>query len=147
MNILIPYLHYLGIMCLMGALITEHIIINPGMRKPELRNLAIVDAIYGFSALLVLATGLLRWFVVDPKGAEFFTMNHLFHVKVTLFILIAILSIFPTIKFMKWRKLAKSDPNFEPSVRDIKKQLMIIRIELLLLVIIPLLAVMIANPH
>ena len=131
----------------MGALITEHIIINPGMRKPELGNLAIVDGIYGFSALLVLATGLLRWFVIDPKGAEFFTMNHLFHVKVTLFILIAILSIFPTIKFMKWRKLAKSDPNFEPSVRDIKKQLMIIRIELLLLVIIPLLAVMIANPH
>ena len=131
----------------MGALITEHIIINPGMRKPELGNLAIVDAIYGFSALLVLATGLLRWFVVDPKGAEFFTMNHLFHVKVTLFIIIVIISIFHTMKFLKWRKLAKSDTNFEPSVRDIKKQLMIIRFELLLMVIIPLLAVMIANPH
>lgn len=147
MNILIPYLHYIGIMCLMGALITEHIIINQGMRKPELGNLAIVDAIYGFSALLVLVTGLLRWFIVDPKGAEFFTMNHLFHIKVTLFVFVAILSIFPTMKFMKWRKMTKSDPNFETSVRDIKKPLMIIRIELLLMVIIPLLAVMIANPH
>jgi len=145
MNIFIPYLHYIGIMTLMGALIAEHLMMKPGMRKNEINSLSAVDAIYGISAILVLVTGLLRWFIVDPKGADFFTHNHMFHVKVTLFIIMAILSIFPTIRIMKWRKKAKSEPNFEPSTRDVKKQLMFIRIELLLIVIIPLLAVMVAG--
>jgi len=145
MNIFIPYLHYIGIMTLMGALIAEHLMMKPGMRKSEINSLSAVDAIYGISAILVLVTGLLRWFIVDPKGADFFTHNHMFHVKVTLFIIMAILSIFPTIRIMKWRKKAKSEPNFEPSTKDVKKQLMFIRIELLLIVVIPLLAVMVAR--
>ncbi len=145
MNIFIPYLHYIGIMALMGALIAEHVMIKPGMNKSEVNSLSVVDAIYGISAILVLVTGLLRWFMVDPKGADFFTHNHLFHVKVTLFIIIVILSIFPTLRILKWKKRAKAEPNFEPSTKDVKKQLMFIRIELLLIVIIPLLAVMVAG--
>lgn len=145
MNILFPYLHYIGIMAMMGALITEHVMVKPGMRKPELNSLAIVDAIYGFSALLVLVTGLVRWFMVDPKGMAFFNTNPLFHIKVTLFVVLAILSIFPTRRFLKWRKIAKQEPNFEASVPEVKKQLMFIRIELFLMAIIPLLAVMVAN--
>jgi putative membrane protein len=129
----------------MGALITEHVLIKPGMRKTELGNLAIVDAIYWFSAFLVLITGVLRWFIIDPKGAAFFNTNPLFHIKVTLFVIMAILSIFPTLAFLRWRKQSKADTNFETSVRDIKKPLMFIRIELLLMVIIPLLAVMVSN--
>lgn len=145
MNILIPYLHYIGIMTLMGALITEHLMLKPGLRKQQISSLIIVDLIYGFSAGLVLVTGLLRWFVFDVKGVDFFSKNPLFHIKLTLFVLIVVLSLFPTMRFLKWRKRAKSEPNFEPSVNDVNKQLMFIRIELLLVVIIPLLAVMIAN--
>jgi putative membrane protein len=144
MNILIPYLHYIGIMAMMGALVTEHVLLKPGMKKSQILSLAMVDTIYGMSALLVLASGLLRWFIVDPKGMEFFNTNPLFHIKVTLFVVIAVLSVFPTLKFMKWRKLAKQDDSFTVSVEDPKKQLMIIRIELLLLAVIPLLAVMVA---
>ena len=144
MNILIPYLHYIGIMAMMGALITEHVMLKPGISKDQIKSLSIVDLIYGISAAIVLITGLLRWFIVDIKGTEFFTKNPLFHIKLTLFVAIVILSIFPTIKFLKWKKQAKLD---EPGLgeKDIKKQLMFIRIELLLLAIIPLLAVMVAG--
>ena len=144
MNILIPYLHYIGIMAMMGALITEHVLLKPGILKEQIKSLAMVDVIYVISAAIVLITGLLRWFVVDIKGAEFFTKNPLFHIKLTLFVVIVILSIFPTIKLLKWKKQAKlNEPG--PGEKDIKKQLMFIRIELLLLAIMPLLAVMIAG--
>ncbi len=144
MNILIPYLHYIGIMAMMGALITEHVLLKPGISKEQIKSLAMVDVIYGISAAVVLVTGLLRWFVVDIKGAEFFTKNPLFHIKLTLFVVIVILAIFPTLKFLKWRKQVKLGES-GPEEKDIKKQLIFIRIELLLLAIMPLLAVMIAG--
>ena len=145
MNILIPYLHYIGIMLLMGSLIAEHTLLKPGITKQQIKSIALVDVIYGISVVLVLVTGLLRWFVVDPKGAEFFTQNHFFHIKVTLFIVVAALSVFPTIKFIKWKKQVAQHSEFVVSIKEIKKQLMFIRIELFLLAIIPLLAVLVAQ--
>lgn len=141
MNILIPYLHYIGIMALMGSLLTEHVILKPGISKKQLKTLSVVDLLYGISAAVVLITGLLRWFIVDVKGIDFFSKNPVFHIKLTLFVIIVILSIFPTRKFLKWRKESEN----MPSDKELKKQLMFIRIELLLLAIIPLLAVMVAN--
>jgi uncharacterized membrane protein len=47
-------------------------------------------------------------------------------------------------KLRKWNKQARQGNHLDVSDRDIKKQLMFIRIELLLLAIIPLLAVMVA---
>jgi len=147
MYILIPYLHYLGIMTLMGALISEHILLKPGIGRPQIRTLAVVDLIYGIAAAVVLITGLLRWFVRAEffKGAEFFNTNPLFHIKITLFVVVVLLSIFPTVKILKWRKMARSNETFEVGAREAKKQLMFIRIELLLVALIPLLAVMVAR--
>lgn len=142
MNILLPYLHYIGIMALMGALITEHVMLKPGISRQQIKSLAMVDLIYGISAAIVLTTGLLRWFVFDVKGVEFFTKNPIFHIKLTLFVIILIISIFPTMKFLKWRR---QGDEIQPSDKELKKQLMFVRIELLLLAIIPLLAVMVAN--
>lgn len=145
MNILIPYLHFIGIMLLMGALFAEYVLLRPGITKNQIKLLTVADLIFGISALLVLGSGLLRWFVVDPKGADYFNHQPLFHIKLTIFVVIAILSIFPTLKFLKWRKQSRADDAFIPEEKDIKKQLTFVRIELLLIAIIPLLAVMVAN--
>lgn len=144
MQVLIPYLHYIGIMVLMGALIAEHLTLKLGITKEQLKSLASVNVILIIALVVVLATGLLRWFVFDPKGIDFFSKNPLFHIKLTLFVVMAVLSIFPSRKFCKWNKQAKQGSHDEISGRDIKKQLTFIRIELLLLAIIPLLAVLVA---
>lgn len=144
MYILIPYLHYIGIMALMGSLISEHLILKPQMNKAQIKSLATVDLIYLFAAILVLTTGILRWFVYG-KGYDFYMSTHLFHIKLTLFIIIGILSIFPTIKILKWRKQTKHGEDPDITEKGVKKLLMFIRIELLLITIIPLLAVLIAR--
>ena len=130
-------------MALMGSLISEHLILKPSIKKDQIKSLATVDLIYGLSAIVVLTTGLLRWFVYG-KGYDFYMSTHLFHIKLTLFIIIVILSIFPTIKILKWRKQIKRGEEPDINEKGVKKLLMFIRIELLLMVIIPLLAVMIA---
>ena len=144
MDILIPYLHYIGIMTLMGSLIAEHLFLKPGLSASRIRSLAGVDLVYGLAAIVVLATGLLRWFVYG-KGSDFYLSNPLFHAKLTLFVLLGVLSIFPTIKFLKWRKQITNGKAPDTSDRNIRKMLMFVRIELLIVVIIPLLAVMIAR--
>ena len=143
-EIIIAYLHFIGIMLLMGSLITEHVMLKPNITKGQIKSLAMVDLIYWLSATLVLITGLLRWFMVG-KGAEFYTKNPMFHTKVTLFVVIAILSIFPTMKIIKWNRQIKRGEEPDIDEKQVKKQLMFIRIELLLLAIIPLLAVMISR--
>lgn len=144
MDIFIPYLHFISIMVLMGALITEHLILKPSITKDQIKSLATVDMIYGISAILVLATGLLRWFVYG-KGYDFYMSTPLFHIKLTLFIVLGILSIFPTMKFLKWKKSVKNNNEPDITEKSVKKLLMFIRVELLIIAIMPLLAVMIAR--
>jgi putative membrane protein len=144
MEIIIPYIHYLGIMVLMGSLITEHLVLNPSLTKNQVKSLATVDLIYGLSAILVLATGLLRWFVYG-KGYDFYMSTPLFHIKITLFVILGLLSIFPTRKYLKWKKMYKNGLDPDISAKSVKGTLLFIRIELLIVAIIPLLAVMIAR--
>lgn len=144
MQVFLPYLHFIGIMVIMGALISEHLMLKPGILKQQIKSLAGVDLIYWLAIILVLASGLLRWLVFDPKGVDFYSKNPLFHIKLTVFFIMVILSVFPTIKLRRWNKQARQGNHLDISDKNIKKQLMFIRIELLLLAIIPLLAVMVA---
>lgn len=144
MAIFVIYLHYIGIMVIMGSLISEHLLLKPRMSREQIKTLASTDLIYGISALLVLGTGLLRWFVYG-KGSDYYLSNPLFHTKLTLFAIAAIISIFPTIKFLKWRKQAINGQEPDLNEKTVKKLLMFIRIEMLILVTIPLLAVMLAR--
>jgi putative membrane protein len=57
-------------MVLMGSLISEHLFLKPSITKEQIKSLATVDMIYGISAILVLTTGILRWFVYG-KGYDF----------------------------------------------------------------------------
>ena len=144
MHILIPYLHYFGIMALIGSLISEHLILKPSIKKDQIKSLATIDLIYLLSAVVVLTTGILRWFVYG-KGYDFYMSTPLFHIKLTLFIIIGILSIFPTIKILKWRKQVNRGQEPDITEKGVKKLLMFIRIELLIIAIIPLLAVLIVR--
>jgi putative membrane protein len=144
MTIAVAYLHFIGIMVLMGSLISEHLMLKPKMTADQIRTLAITDLIYGLSAIIVLGTGLLRWFLFG-KGSEFYLSNPIFHTKLTLFVILGVLSIFPTLKILKWRKQVNSGQETDVNEHSVKKLLMLVRIELLIVVVIPLLAVMIAR--
>ncbi|MBN2174622.1 MAG: DUF2214 family protein [Bacteroidales bacterium] len=144
MSILVPYLHFIGIMTLMGSLIAEHLLLKPNIGRQQIRTLVSVDLIYGISAIVVLTTGLLRWFVYG-KGSDYYLSNPFFHTKLTLFVIMGILSIFPTIQFLKWKKQVNAGFEMIIDEKTVQKQLMFVRVELLLVAIIPLLAVMVAR--
>lgn len=133
------YLHFICIIVIAGALTVEHLLIKPRMSRGELDRLARIDLIYGISAIVLVFAGLSLWLWVG-KPAEFYSKNWIFHLKLSLAIALGLMSLPPTIYFLKNRK---GDPD---EMVDLPKSLIRwIRMELLLLVILPLLAVLMAR--
>jgi putative membrane protein len=59
--------------------------------------------VVGLSAGLLLVVGWLRVFYFE-KGTAFYFHNAAFIAKMGLFVVVAFLSLYPTIKFLSWRK-------------------------------------------
>ncbi len=73
------------------------------MNAAVVQRLARLDMIYGIVAVVLLLTGLARLFW-GVKGMGGYMASPLFHLKMSLFILAALLSIKPTLSFRRWRK-------------------------------------------
>lgn len=138
MDVLIRYLHLFAIIVLAGALIIENIAIGKEISREDLRNLLKVDAAYGLSAGLVAIFGISLWLWVG-KPSSFYSGNPVFHAKLTLFVLVALLSIYPTLFFLRQRK-SQVEPILVPT-----GVIRVLRIELVLLAFIPILAYLMAR--
>lgn len=103
----IAFLHFV---CAFGVAATLFFEWFTFSRTPTLREaqlLARVDRWYGAFAGTLLAVGLLRVFHFE-KGWEFYRAMPFFHLKLTLFVAIGLLSIYPTISFARWRPMLKA---------------------------------------
>ena len=139
-EIFVRYLHFIGIITLAGTLISEHLLLKKELTRAEIKRIAIVDSVYGIAAMVVIGAGLTLWFGDIGKPSVYYSKNWIFHMKVTSVAIVALLSIYPTIFFVKNRK---GDP--KEVVRVPAVVFMLIRISLLLLFIIPLFAVLMAR--
>ena len=99
-----------------------------------------IDGIYGFSAVVTLVAGLLLVFWVG-KPSQYYAGNMIFHLKAGIFILIAVMSIYPTVFFMRLRNSHGADVEVPRIIVRIK------RAELLVLSVLPLLAIMMARGY
>jgi putative membrane protein len=136
--ILFRYLHFIAIIGFAGALIVENSAISRTITSEDSRNLAKVDAVYGVSAILVLLFGLVLWLWVG-KPSEFYSQNPLFLVKLGLFIVVGLLSISPTVFLFKHRKSEAS------SIAVPTLVIWSMRAELIVLLLIPILAILMAR--
>lgn len=73
------------------------------MNAAVVERLVRLDVIYGVTALVLLLTGLAR-VVWGIKGMSWYVSQPLFHLKITLFVAMAVLSIWPSLSFRRWRR-------------------------------------------
>jgi putative membrane protein len=94
--------------------------------------------------MLLIVVGLLRVFFTE-KGASYYFGSAPFLVKITLFVIVGLLSIKPTREFLSWRSTLAQQQL--PAFTDEKRQMIrrMIHIELTLLVIIMLCAALMAR--
>lgn len=140
----LAWFHYLGIMFLAAALVAEHLLFVPRPERAVARKIVTVDVIYGVSLLVVFVTGIARLFH-GGKGALFYMQTWAFHAKFSLFVVMAVLWLYPAFKFFAWRRQLKAGQAPVMADAEAKRVLMAIRVQLLILVLLPLLAAMMAR--
>jgi putative membrane protein len=139
--IFIKYIHFIAIFIVVSSVVAEHLLLKAKMTRAEIKRLSVIDGFYGIASIIVVGAGLYLWLGGIGKPAEFYTNNPIFLTKVGLFIIVGLLSLYPTVFFLKNRK----GDNQEELVELPKSIKMVIRIELLILFLMPLLATLMAN--
>ncbi|MHC8285428.1 DUF2214 family protein [Pseudomonas sp. XS1P51] len=69
----------------------------------EARSVLVADNLWGISAVILLVTGGMRAFGGYEKGTDYYLHQPLFHLKMTLFVLILLLEVAPMVTLIKWR--------------------------------------------
>lgn len=100
---LIAFAHFAAAFGLVGALVFEFFTFSRHPTVAEARRLASVDRLYGLSAVALLIAGFVRATQFE-KGWAYYNANPVFHAKLGLFIVIGLLSIVPTVAFIRWGK-------------------------------------------
>ncbi len=95
--------HHILVFSLFGVLFAELALVRPGIDEATLGRVARIDLMYGAVAGLIVVVGFARA-VFAAKGWAYYSHNLFFHAKVGTFILIGLLSIPPTISYIRWRR-------------------------------------------
>lgn len=141
---ILAYLHFLAILTMVVFISSEAALCRvEWLNKAVVERLARIDMVYGMAAMTVLATGIART-VWGVKGSSWYWTNPLLHLKLTLFIVIGVISIFPTITYLRWRKTLRASGTL-PAEAEVRKTRKLVMIQAHLLVLIPLAAVFLAR--
>jgi putative membrane protein len=140
---LLAYLHYLTIILLGAFLTAELVVCRPGLTGAQVRLLPRLDVVFFVAALGALATGLLRLFFY-AKGLDFYLPNPAFIGKMALYLAVALLSIYPTLRFIRWRRALVAGDAL-PRAEEVAAVRRVLHLELGLFALMPLLAVLMAR--
>ena len=141
---LMAFLHHLLAFTLVACVVYEFLTFRQVLTVEEARRIQRVDLVYGISAGLLLIVGLLRVFIFE-KGVNFYIHNPFFWVKMAAFALVALMSIDPTLRFIRWNQTVKEGRPPEISEAEFKRTRFLLHLELICIVIILLAAAMMAR--
>jgi putative membrane protein len=138
------FIHHAAAFLIVAVLMVELVVLKSDLTVTSGRSVLRMDIVYGIAALVLLVVGFVRVFYTE-KGSAYYFDSGAFLLKLALFVVVGLLSIYPTIQFMRWRKALREGrvPDFDAGTR--RRVRMLIHIELTLLFIIMLMAVMMAR--
>jgi putative membrane protein len=144
MTVFFAFLHHIAAFALVAGLAVE-IALMRGEPGPErIRRLARADMVVGISATFLFLVGLARVFHFE-KGAVYYFHNWAFIGKLSLFLLAALLSIYPTVKIISWSRALKRGETPSIDAATLRKVRMVIHTELAAILPIVLFAAMMAR--
>src|ERR1700691_4499980 len=113
-------LHHLAVFTLAAVLAAELAILTLDIDAKGIGRLARVDAAYGLSAAIVVLVGVAR-VIWGAKGYEYYLANHIFWTKMALFLVVGLLSIRPTFRYLAWRRQLRVDAAFAPAASEVAR--------------------------
>jgi putative membrane protein len=144
MAALFAFLHHVSAFALFAALVVELVLLRSVLTAESARKVLRADMMLGISATVLLVVGLARVFHFE-KGATYYFQSWTFITKLSLFVLAALMSIIPTMEFMRWRTAVKAGQVPKVSPEKMKSIRSIIHYELVAVVLIMLFAALMAK--
>jgi putative membrane protein len=144
MSTLFAFLHHLCAFTLVSAVAIEFTLIRSELTLSSARRLQVTDLVLGIAAGALLVVGLLRVFFFE-KGASYYFHSYAFLTKFSVFIVIGLLSIIPTMEFLSWRGALTAGQVPAISAGKLKLVTAVVHSELLAIVIIVLCAAIMAR--
>ena len=145
-DFLLASLHHIFVFALFVILGAQIVLVRPGIDAGALARVSRLDRFYGIFAVGVLVAGLMRVYW-GAKGPDYYFANHIFMAKFALFIVIGLLSIGPTLRFIAWRKALAANPQARPEPGDMRRTRMFIHAEAAVIVLLPILAAAMARGY
>jgi putative membrane protein len=144
MATLFAFLHHLAAFTLAAALVLEFILIKDDLTVRSVQTIQRADIAFGMSAGVLLVVGFCRVLYFE-QGTSYYSHSVPFLAKLSLFLMIGLLSIYPTREFLSWRRPVKRGD--VPTVTDRKMHAIrsIIHCELVGVVLIILCAALMAK--
>jgi len=123
---LLAWIHFVLAFLLVGTLVAEAFILRLPVDGQVARLLARVDLFYGLSAALLIVAGVSR-VIWGVKGWAYYQGEPFFWAKMAAFAVVGLISIAPTLTFLRWRRAAAATDAFvapEGEVRRIRRYVM-----------------------
>lgn len=144
MSTLFAFFHHLCAFTLVSALAIEFTLIRSELTLASARRLQFADLVLGIAAGTLLVVGLMRVFFFE-KGASYYFHSYAFLIKLSLFIVVGLLSIVPSMEFLSWRGALTAGQVPVIDARKLRLVTGIIHCELFAVVIILLCAAVMAR--
>ncbi|MEJ0023021.1 MAG: DUF2214 family protein [Alphaproteobacteria bacterium] len=130
--------HFLAVFLLIASMAIEFSLLRGPLTTPEgIRRLVMADRGYGMAAVLVIAAGVSRVYF-GAKDESYYFQLHSFWTKMGVFVLIGLISIWPTVRILAWGRASKANPTFAPPPGDVKavRRLVVVQACLIVLIVI-----------
>lgn len=134
--------HHLAVFALVIGLAAELGAVRPGMSAPEVQRVGRIDAMYGASAGIVILVGVARVFLGDQDESYYFG-SVTFWIKMAALATVALLSISPTRRYIRWRSLLAAGS--VPGDGEVLAARRFLHLQLVVLPVIPICAALMAR--
>jgi len=141
---LIASLHFIAAFGIAATLFFEWFTFNRTPTLAEAKRIATADRWYGLFAMALLVVGFARAAHFE-KGWAYYAHSPFFHLKLALFVLVGLLSIYPTVRFIRWGSAIKAGQAPVISELEFTRISRLLSAQMLLLVGILLSASLMAN--
>jgi len=142
--VFVAFGHFLAFFALTAAVVLQLALLAESMSADTARRIQRADRAAGLSVVAVLAFGLLRVFYFE-KGADYYFANTWFLVKLGLFIAAILISLYPTLKYLRWNAVLAQGNGIELEALVLKRMKSVIHWELVLIIGILLCASLMAR--
>lgn len=142
---LLASIHLLALGIGLGAIYVRARSLQAAANPASVRRVLRADTWWGVAALLWLATGIPRLFLGLEKPTAYYLPNHVFWLKMVLFLLVFLLEMGPMMTFIGWRRALRRGAT--PDTSAATRWAMVSRIQLVVLVLILFTATAVARGY